>query len=1440
MSYNLPIIPMSIRGEDEAVNVSFNKSNKSNIFDQLCIVQKQADLLKNKRGINKSKINNVYDQFKNGNISYDETIRSLNYEKNQLTLKNIINRNKTNEYVNVHKINNILNQFKNNNISFTNARKQIKDMIATSNDINNLDSNNLKSAINKINNYIDKVDNVILKDKFKSELNKILKIKNGKIKNQPLKEKLNKEFKDEYKGLKTQMNKRAIKLNRKMSNKTKEEENNEFDLTKQNFNGMLKVYNMTIFEERMPTVFINDYKNKIYDLINNMKNDSKSEGITYQMRMMFEVEFPTNLEKKNLWKRSERQSIINVNKIDVINEIKKISNVFDSKIEDIEIKGSGAVYKCTKEIEIVLFPYEPLKGSSYISLPPFIANKQAVINVKNNDDKCFKWAVLSALHPVNGKNHPERVINYVPFDNLKFDNIDFPVSIDNINKFENLNDISINVFSFEQDKDDKNKYVIYTRVISKMKCDKHVNLLLIENADQTHYVWIKNMSALLNGQYNNHSHKLFYCLRCVNGFSSEEKLNNHIKYCEDHDYIKTKLPKADGKSNILKFNHVERQQKIPYKIYCDFEAINEKINNNNENEKTIKITNHKISGYCIVLSNTITNESKVYHYSSANESHEEIFNRFASELFNIKENIEEKYKYENAVPIIMTAENNNDFNNAEQCYMCNKIFGSTFINKFNKKIIITKVRDHCHFTGKYRGAACQACNLKFRVSKVIPVIFHNLRGYDSHFIFQNLGLFLKDRTDYANVEISAIPTNIEKYLSFTISTIATRKEDKYKSVKLRFIDSLQFMGSSIDELAKNLSDNKKILTQKHLLEYGLNNDKINLIMKKGIFPYSWFDNLNKLNNTCLPNQSDFFNDLKNEHISDDDYNHAIKVWESFNIKTFKEYHDIYMMLDTLLLADIYNEFVETCLNNYKVDPGYYLSAPGMSMDAFLNYGTINNKPMEIELLTDCDQYLFFEKMIRGGVSTIFKRYAKANNKYLIDYDKSKPSTYIIYLDANNLYGWAMSQKLPYSDYSWDDVNNWNQNKIINYDFENSDYCYTFNVDLEYPHELHDIHDYPLAPESIFIENDKLSLFQNNLIDEMELKRVKTHKLIPNLNNKYNYVINGRLLKLNLELGMKIMNIHKVHKARQDYIIRDYINENTKRRAAATSEFHKDYYKLLNNSIYGKTLENVRGHRDVKILSDNQYNKFRKLNTKNRIKDIHVYNSLVACELRKLECELNKPIHIGATILDLSKYLMYDFYYNNLKVKYGNDCHILATDTDSLILEIQTEDLYKDIMDNRIDYDLSDMKIKEYCNNDNKKVIGKFKDETNGIPIKEFVGLRSKMYSILYDDIKNKLSINDYLKMQNDDLKEINKKTCKGTKKYVVKQQINHQNYKNILFMKDEGQTGIMINENVGIRSLNHNITTQKQMKISLNCFDDKMFLINTIEARPHGHKNNQN
>lgn len=1040
---------------------------------------------------------------------------------------------------------------------------------------------------------------------------------------------------------------------------------------------------------------------------------------------------------------------------------RSVDKIMES-LSSFQKEGSNWVIESIANVALHTVKHKPLSGSSYIPLPAKIMRKKAIINMKNEDNECFKWSVARWMNPVD--KNPERITNDLrkQSEKLNWEGIVWPMKLKDINKFEKMNNISVNVFGL-------NGTEVYPLRPSKFNHETEIDLLLIHDDEKQHYCLIKDMSRLLSAQTSKKQHKKFFCKRCLNSFGRQDLLDKHKELCGQHEEVKVVMPEE---GSTVSFRNFHKKIDVPFVIYADFESKMKAFHSAQPNPNkayTEKLHQHEPLSYCYyVKCNFDDRYSKTVEYTAMSED-EDVSQRFVDDLVDEVKSI---YASHPPKAMIFTESESIKFNEANECWIC----GGGFDECKNT----TKVRDHCHFTGKFRGAAHSICNLKARVPKFIPVIFHNLSGYDAHLFIKNLGV--------SQGKINCIPNNKEKYISFTKEVEVSKtvdEEGKEVSVKreLRFIDSAKFMGASLASLVANLTEGDFVNTGRYY-----DRKRLELLKRKGVYPYEWMDSLDKMNAESLPPPSGFYSRLTGESITTDDYEHAKQVWNTFNMKTFRDYHNLYNKSDVLLLADVFENFRKVCKKNYELDPCWYYTAPGLAWDACLKLTKIN-----LELLTDPDMLLMVESGLRGGISMISNRYGKANNKYMNEkHDPSKPSKYIVYLDANNLYGWAMSQKLPHANFKWmskQELDEWRYIACI------------LEVEIEYPEELHDLHnDYPLAPERLMMNG--------------------VEKLIPNLNDKERYVVHHETLKLYESLGLKIKKIHRGIKFTESEWLKEYIDLNTKLRAQSNSDFEKDFFKLMNNSVFGKTMENVRKRVDIHLV--NSEKRAAKLTSRPNFKHLTIFNEdLSAIEMKKTKILYNKPVYLGMSILDLSKTLMYDFHYNYIKPKYGEKAKLLFTDTDSLAYEIETEDFYKDIKDDvKKLFDTSN-----YPENHpiiqsglNKKVVGMFKDEAGGKIIEEFVGLRAKLYSYKMFEANEK-----------GECKE--EKKCKGVKKSVVAKDIKFDDYKRCLF---EGKS--QLRKMTVIRSRLHEVFTEEVNKVALSGDDDKRYILpGGVNTLAHGH-----
>ena len=340
--------------------------------------------------------------------------------------------------------------------------------------------------------------------------------------------------------------------------------------------------------------------------------------------------------------------------------------------------------------------------------------------------------------------------------------------------------------------------------------------------------------------------------------------------------------------------------------------------------------------------------------------------------------------------ITLTKSQLKEHKQATKCHICFKEFRDS------------KVRNHCHYSGLYRGTAHSSYNLRYKIPSYTPVIFQNLAGYDAH-------LFIRELAKHIS-HMGVIAKNVEDYISFSIKVEVDKYVDRDgnecpKEIELRFIDSFKFMRSNLDLLVNNLAKGDHKFWR--FEEYS--DKQHELLIRKGIYPYEYMDSWNKFNETRLPSKDKFYSNLYMSGVCDAEYEHARNVWREFKIRNMGEYHDLYLKTDTILLANVFESFRSICMENYGLDPAHFYTAPGLAWKACLKKTGIR-----LELLLDPDMLLMFKRGIHGGITQSVHRWAAANNPYMEEYDSSKPTKYLQYLDANNLYGWAMSQPLPTS------------------------------------------------------------------------------------------------------------------------------------------------------------------------------------------------------------------------------------------------------------------------------------------------------------------------------------------------------------------------------------------------------------------------------------------
>ena len=1135
------------------------------------------------------------------------------------------------------------------------------------------------------------------------------------------------------------------------------------------------------------------------DLINLQKADKKKSlkcYITIKSEL-FKIVDNITLTKTHVF-NSEIRDILSVNNVRTF-----VNDTIHKFYEDLTIAKDGSDWRFKKFLyfSIKTNIFKNALGKSYISLPKAIQDKKACINPKNlNDEKCFDWCLL--IHKfydgIKSKDKNELYHYKKHWDEIvRPENVTYPISCNMIQEYEELNNLQINVFELLDYDESKNVQdcisQLYKANVNRVDV---VNLLLIrdEDGDNSHYVVVKTLSRLFASQTRNGCK--FICAHCLTkSCRTQDLLDLHVSVCNTSSSVEVKrldityiMP--DLSNNIMKFSNEQNSFKHPFHVIADFESTLLK-QDVDESLSTQKYQKHVPNSFGIKFCSIHKDQEekvKIFNHSDP----ERVCKKFIETLEAYAKKAYDLIKLKSKPSdIIMSESEIKAHEECEKCLNCSHVFEAE-----NKKIY--KIRHHDHITGKFISTLCNKCNLKYQYKTFLPVYLHNLKGYDSH-------LFVKALNKYGQTdcEISCIPNNEERYISFTkkvkVGTYINKDgEEKPVSFEIRFLDTIAFMNSSIESLVDNLAKGKNDIkslreafpnTSNHFKD----DEKFKLMTMKGIYPYDYIDSFDRLNEKELPGQKEFYSKLYDSECSDYDYAKALNVWKVFKCEKLLDYHNFYLKSDVLLLADVWESFRNVCYSNYGLDCTYYYTSPGLSFDAMLKHTKI-----ELELFTDSEMYEFCDETcsaIRGGLSQISTRHAVANNKYMSNYDSAREDSSLIYLDANNLYGWAMSNFLPIGKFQWN-KNEWDREKILSIGAEDSK-GYLFEVDLHIPESLHDhFNNYVPCPENISINKSDLNEWQ-----QIDYKESKVQKLCTSFKDKIKYVVNYRYLQLVLKLGVELTAVHRVLEFEQKDFLKSYIQLNTELRTEATKakdKFGTDFFKLMNNSVFGKTMENVRNRINFRLITTED----EAWRVKNLNKFTIFDEDLIGLHIQKTKIKLNKPVYLGQTILDDSKFLMYDFHYTFMLKKIPrSDIDLMFTDTDSLCYHIRKHDIFQIMKENKEYFDLSDYpKDSEFYDPTNVKVIGKFKNESIE-QITEFVGLRAKLYAYSVDKCSKKHI------------------ACKGIKTSVAKRDLNVDMYRSVLFNRDK----VNVTQN-GIRSYGHQIYTESVNKCALSGNDDKVFI----------------
>ena len=1049
--------------------------------------------------------------------------------------------------------------------------------------------------------------------------------------------------------------------------------------------------------------------------------------------------------------------------------------------------GSDWTFQRVQEFRAKIALFQPLSGGCYRQLPANIKRKKALGILSFEDDQCFLHAVAAGI---DHYKHPEQykrsvVVKYQRLKkiehNLDDTTIGYPTSISQIGGFEKRNNhLAINVFSLAKTPSKETPLSIMYKSKSTGGVQIFIDLLHHEG----HYFPIFHLSRLLHMKRG--SLKRLVCRNCLFLCTTEKSLNNHKRFCDRKGIVY-----SASKNKILKFDYYKALCPNDNVIYFDTESMLVKTTSNKlvAEHRPIAVAAKRV---CV---NAELN-SNLFCYVG-----EDCIEKFLDWIIDEEawfEAVRDLHSY----PLRLSSEDERRFRTTRYCDFCRIKFPRDGSGKY---------RDHCHLTsGRLRFVLCNTCNLnRADYCRQIPIVSHCGTNYDHKFILRGIGKFVRDR-HLKRKRFSVLPKNEEKHSIIFFD-------------KFTFIDSYQFLNESLDSLVSSKRRGKNDLAEEfpEIAEFvGDDPKKLKLLSRKGKFPFEYVDCMEKLDEEQLPPKEAFYDSLKNQDISMEDYEHCQRVFKVFECRNLMEYMLVYLKSDVLLLNSVFEEYRKISQRKLSMDPARFFSASHFTFQAMLRYTGV-----ELEIIQDLEIVHMIRQSIRGGLSLASKRYLEANDPMMEDYDPERPDVEIVYIDCSNMYGYALKQCLPEKDFRWltkGEIKNLNVENIE----DDDDTGYILECDFEFPESVHDrLKDFVPLLEKMEVAPAHWSPYMmKQFAKTCKPFKAEPEKLTSHFGPRRHYVIHYVHLKLCLELGINLKRIHRVLAFTQSTWMAPYIDECTRQRQLASSSFESNYWKGLVCSCYGKTVEDVTKRAKVSLITSRL--QFLRASRKLNFKSFNIYDPHFAGMVMKQQIiYMNKPIQVGYTVLEIAKAHMTRFYHLTLKKKLGDDLTLAYTDTDSFVLELknQTKSFTEFMYHHKKYFDLSNLpENSPYYWSGNKRVPGTFKNECPYRVITRFVALRSKVYCMEFDDQEQK-----------DELR------LKGLPKVVTKQLTFEDYYRTLFNSMDVDKP--KRHSYHAIRSKKQHVYTIKEQKVGLSSWDSKRYILDDgFTTLPYFHKDIRN
>ena len=1015
-----------------------------------------------------------------------------------------------------------------------------------------------------------------------------------------------------------------------------------------------------------------------------------------------------------------------VSKDELITEYKKQANkILDAN----EVMNSGYLITGISHILICIAKDgRHIKGygnkESHVSYPEKCPGRKGIILIDCHQD-CVELTMVALLEKRYENITSNRVQRAAHYQRIRMKYFNFPrfpdglVKINDLNKIETKTNTNIMLYSLKRDGDGYNITLIRKGNNPSVIKSRYLHLCTL--LDSNHVFGIPNIHTFLATiRYKNNSSRYLknktVCSYCMGAIPSE-KLENHEELCKT--FTSSACIKNLPKHKMYKFTRLNATELSPFVVVYDTETF--------KNEKN----EHSLLAYSFIIidkhNRVVCQELKTIGKSQTSN---EFANEFITDIDDCIAKVYEEYQALLNCNPVLTHEDDISHASKTSCEVCNIPSGVDIVKnrhhrwdqklEYNEAGLLVK--------GNYVGALCTQCNMLISAKYCeLPVIAHNSGRFDSKFIidgfreehFKSIELLHKTGENFLNIKI---------------------KSNKGK-FSLCYIDSFNFLSSSLETLINDLNVSQHTFS---IFDNYFENVKsypssvITKLKRKNVFPYEYITSVKQAYDTKeLPSMKGFYSTLKESDVTPENYSFACEMFKETGCNSLMDYLKLYLECDVLLLAEVVLAFRKEMVNRSGLDPLCFLSAPGFSMEAALFESKI-----KIELIKDVEIYTLFEKNIRGGFSCAIEGYYELNNKYLKHFKSDEANTFAVMLDFNSLYASCLVSDLP-TGKIYELTPSEIESFTIDQALTNTNYSFCMLIDYEIPDDVKiKTDEFPLGLHHFTPNENDLSEFTKTLLQNGNMKANSTSKLVASHLPQKNYLISLELLQHHTTLGLIATKIHRIFRFKKEPVFKSFIEKNIEARKQCTSKAKSNYLKLLNNSIFGKCLFNVRKHSEKIALVTNK-KQFETYINKHSLKEcVPISENALLIKYHSNNIQLAYPLHIGFFILEKAKHFMYNFYYNVLKKKFGSNVKLCYTDTDSLLLRFNDVDVFEQFKVPPLsDYvDTSNFNPShELYSDHNKGKLGFLKSETGGDLIKEYVCLQAKCYSILLDDDKTKLA-----------------------------------------------------------------------------------------------------